>query len=183
MLVWPSQSDARTDLDHGQIVVVTARWLMIGVGLVLTLAYPTATLGDLRLQVSLILLLAIANFYLHAQLIRGRAIPLWAAYSASGADLLVITLLVATQGGFGSYRYVLFFPALLALSVAFDPTVTFAYAVATAVVYAVVSAPTTEPTDAPVLVTRVLMLAAVAFCGAVYWRVERERRGLTKGSK
>jgi glucan phosphoethanolaminetransferase (alkaline phosphatase superfamily) len=183
MLVWPSQSDARTDLDHGQIVIVTARWLMIGVGLVLTLAYPTAALGDLRLQVSLILLLAIANFYLHAQVIRGRPIPLWAAYAASGADLLVISLLVAAQGGFGSYRYVLYFPALLALSVAFDPAVTFVYAVATAVVYAVISMPTTEPTDAPIVVSRVLMLAAVAFCGAVYWRVERERRGIPKGSR
>jgi hypothetical protein len=182
MLVRPSQSDARTDLDHGQIVIVTARWLMIGVGLVLTIAYPTAALAGLRLQVSLILLLAIANFYLHAQVIRGRPIPLWAAYGASAADLLVISLLVAAQGGFGSHRYVLYFPALLALSVAFEPAVTLVYAVATGLVYAVISLPTAEPTETAVLVSRLLMLAAVAFCGAVYWRVERDRRGVPKGS-
>jgi hypothetical protein len=183
MLVRPSQRDARTDLDHGQIVVVTARWLMIVVGLVLTIVYPTGALGDLRLQISMILLLAIGNFYLHAQVIRGRPIQLWAAYAASGADLLVISLLIAAQGGFGSYRYVLYFPALLALSVAFEPLVTLAFAVATVAVYSAISMLTTEPTDAPIVASRLLMLAAVAFCGAVYWRVERERRGIPKGSR
>jgi hypothetical protein len=171
--------DARTDLDHGQIVIVTARWLMIGIGLVLTLAYPTATIGDLRLQVSLILLLGIANFYLHAQVIRGRPIPLAAAYTASGADLLVISLLVALQGGFDSYRYVLYFPALLALSVAFEPVVTLAYGWATILVYGVITLATSHApaADLPVVASRLLMLAAVAFCGAVYWNIERDRRG------
>jgi hypothetical protein len=179
MLARPSQTDARTDLDFGQIVVVTARWLMIGVGLVLTLAYPTAALGDLRLQVSLILLLGIANFYLHAQITRHRPIPLVAAYAASAADLVVISLLVATQGGFGSYRYVLYFPALLALSVAFEPVVTLAYAAATVAVYAGITLATTHSpaVDLPIVATRLLMLAAVAFCSAVYWGIERDRRG------
>src|SRR5262249_61982085 len=101
-----TEPDTRTDLDHGQIVVVTARWMMIVIGLVLTLAYPTATLADLRVQVSLILLLGIANLYLHAQLIRRRPIPTWTAYVASTADLLVILLLLIPQGGFDSYRFV-----------------------------------------------------------------------------
>ena len=179
MLIRPSHNDTRTDVDHGQIVVVTARWLMIAVGLVLTLAYPTATLGDLRLQVSLILLLGVANFYLHARVIRRRPIPLWAAYTASGADLLVISLLCAAQDGFGSYRYVLYFPALLALSVAFEPAVTMIYASATVVVYALLTVPTLQAPGAelPVLASRLVMVAAVSYCGAVYWTVEHNRRG------
>jgi hypothetical protein len=168
-----------TDLDHGQIVVVTARWLMIAVGLILTLAYPTATLADLRVQVSLILLLGIANFYLHAQLIRRRPIPTWTAIVASAADLLVISLLLIPQGGFDSYRFVLYFPALLALSVAFEPDVTFVFASATCAVYLCIALATAGGIHAaagPVIVGRVFMLAAVAFCGAAYWRIERDRR-------
>ena len=57
------------------------------------------------------------------------------AYVASAADLLVISILLIPQGGFGSYRYVLYFPALLALSVAFEPAVTLVYAGAAIVVY------------------------------------------------
>jgi hypothetical protein len=174
-----AHADARTDLDHGQIVIVTARWLMIGIGLALTLAYPTAAITDLRLQVSLILLLAIANFYLHAQVIRRRPIPPLAAYAASAADLIVISLLIAAQGGFASYRYVLYFPALLALSVAFEPIVTLAYGWATVLVYGAITLATSgaPAADLPVVASRLLMLAAVAFCGAVYWGIERDRRG------
>ena len=69
------RADARTDLDHGQIVIVTARWIMIAIGLVLSIFDPTGTVGELRLQVALILLLGIANFYLHAQLLRRKPIP------------------------------------------------------------------------------------------------------------
>lgn len=174
----PSGPDRRTDLDHGQFVVVTARWMMIAVGLILTLAYPTATLADLRIQVSLILMLAIANFYLHAQLIRCRPIPTWTACVASAADLLVISLLLIQQGGFASYRFVLYYPALLALSVAFEPAVTFVYAAATCLVYACIALATAEDLHAaaPVIVGRLFMLAAVAYCGAAYWRIERDRR-------
>jgi hypothetical protein len=177
MLAHTTPSD-RTDLDHGQIVVVTARWMMIAVGLVLTLAYPTATLAELRVQVSLILLLGIANFYLHAQLIRRRPIPTWTAFFASAADLLVISLLLIPQGGFDSYRFVLYFPALLALSVAFEPEVTFAYATACGVVYACIAVATADalPSDLPIIAGRLFMLAAVAYCGASYWRMERARR-------
>jgi hypothetical protein len=178
MLERPTQADARTDLDHGQIVVVTARWTMIVVGLALSIVYPTATVSDLRVQVSLILGLAIANFYLHAQLIRRRPIPRWTAFVASAADLVVISLLLIPQGGFSSYRYVLYFPALLALSVAFEPVVTLAYATATVVVYTCIVLATAHAlgADGPIIVERLLMLAAVASCGAVYWRIERDRR-------
>jgi hypothetical protein len=184
MAAHASDADRRTDLDHGQIVVVTARWLMIAVGLVLTLAYPTATLADLRVQVSLILLLGIANFYLHAQLIRRRPIPTWTAFVASAADLLVISLLLVQQGGFDSYRFVLYFPALLALSVAFEPAVTFVYATATCFVYACIALTTADDLHgaAPVIVGRLFMLAAVAYCGAAYWRIERDRRQPARAS-
>ena len=178
MTTLTGRADARTDLDHGQIVIVTARWIMIAIGLVLSIFYPTGTVGELRLQVALILLLGIANFYLHAQLLRRKPIPVWVAYLASAADLLVISILLLPQGGFDSYRYVLYFPALLALSVAFEPAVTAVYAGAAIVVYGAIAVLTVPlpADDLPIVVCRLLMLAAIAFCGVVYWRIEQERR-------
>jgi hypothetical protein len=120
----------------------------------------------------------VGNFFLHAQLLKRRPIRAEVAYAASAADLAVVSILLLAQGGFGSYRYVLYFPALLALSVAFRPAVTALYAGATAVWYALVAG-SAAPADAdawPIVTTRVLMLVGVAFCGAAYWYVERDRR-------
>ena len=168
---------ALTDLDHGQIVIVTARWILIAVGLFLLIVKPTGNVGELRLQVALILLLGMANFFLHAQLLKRRPIPEAVVYVASAVDLTVISILLLSQGG-DSPLYVLYFPALLALSVAFDPVVTSFYAIATAAVYgsaAVMQAPAGVDV-LPVVTTRLLMLVAVACCGGFYWYVERDRR-------
>ena len=108
----------------------------------------------------------------------GASIPDWVAYVASATDILVISLLLLPQGGFDSYRYVLFFPALVALSVAFEPIVTAAYASTAVILYAGIAVGTAPSlrADLPVIASRVLMLAAVAVCGAVYWHIERDRR-------
>jgi hypothetical protein len=164
--------EAQADLDHGQVVIVTARWLLIVVGLFLLTVKPTSNVSELRLQLALLLVLGLVNFVMHAHLLRRRPIPAAVAFGTSAADLLVITILVLSQGG-NSQVFVLYFPALLALSVAFEPFVTVAYAIATAGVYAVIALGTTT---APIVLTRVLMLAAVACCGGLYWTVERERR-------
>src|SRR5262245_897647 len=169
--------EARANLDHGQTVIVTARWILITVGLLLVIVLPTSDVGELRLQVALILLLGIGNISLHAQLLRRRPIEARVVYLASVADLLVVTLLIMSQGG-DSQLYVLYFPALLALSVAFEPLLTALYTLATATIYgmtAAVQAPQRLEL-APVIATRVVMLVAVAFCGGVYWFVERDRR-------
>jgi hypothetical protein len=177
MSLRPKDADARADLDHGQIVIILARWLLIVVGLFLLILKPTSHLAELRFQIGLILLLGLVNFFLHAQLLGRRSMPRAIAYGASVLDLVVVTILVLSQGG-DSPTFVLYFPALVALSVAFEPVVTIAYALATACVYGVIAA-TEMPTGldgAPVVLTRVLMLAAVAFCGGLYWRVEHDRR-------
>jgi hypothetical protein len=171
------KEEARTGLDHGQLVIVAARWVLIVAGLFLLIVEPAGAVAELRLQIALILLLAIANFFLQAQLLRRRPIPDAVAYAASASDLAVITILVLSQGA-DSQLYVLYFPALLALSVAFEPVVTAIYAAATALVYGAIAVATAPgvPDAVPVVATRVLMLGAVAFCGCVYWHVERDRR-------
>ena len=56
------------DLAQGQIVIVSARWILVIAGLVLTLWAPDK-IGTLRIQLMVLLILAVANFYLHAQLL------------------------------------------------------------------------------------------------------------------
>jgi hypothetical protein len=55
---WFKETD---DLAHGQSVLITARWILVGAGLILALWNPEA-IGELRIQIGLILALAAANF-------------------------------------------------------------------------------------------------------------------------
>lgn len=177
MSLRPLQAEAQADLDHGQVVIVTARWLLIVVGLFLLVLRPTGSVGELRLQIAMLFLLGLVNFVLLARLLRRRPVLPLVAYAASAFDLVVVTILVLSQGG-DSPTFVLYFPALVALSVAFEPVVVIEYALATAGVYGVVALSRLPGglDRGPIVITRVLMLSAVAFCGGVYWYVEHDRR-------
>ena len=177
-----TSTDVSENLAHGQFVIIAARWILVLAGLVLTLWLP-GEIGDLRVQILTLLLLAVVNFYLHAQLLMRRPAADAIAYLASAADLVVITLLVMQGGASGSNLYIFYFPAIVALSVAFPTELVLSYAGTTMLVYASVYIYDldVEPTSAQgqVLIARLLMIAAVAVCGNVYWRIEnRRRRGI-----
>ena len=108
------------NLMYGQKVLVVARWILVVSGLLLALLNPVV-LGEVKIQVGLILTLAVANFFLHVQLIRNQPSLPWVAYLASAVDVLAITMMVVTSGGGASSLYVFYFPALFAISVAFRP--------------------------------------------------------------
>ena len=160
------------DLARGQSVVVAARWLLALAGLVVALWNP-GPIGELRLQIGAILFVAVANFYLHAQLLRRQPAVDAVAYAASAADLAVIGLLVISQGGFNSELYVFYFPAVLAISVAFCTRVSAVFALAAAGSYAVIALPGAIVAGSPdLLLLRLIGMLAVAYCGNVYWRRE-----------
>ncbi len=171
--------DAESDLSHGQVVIVTARWILVGAGLVLALWNPEA-IGALRIQVLVLLLIAVGNFFLHAQLLRRKFAIDAVAYAASAADLAVITLLVASQSGFESNLFVFYFPAVLAYSVAFRRELTAAYTLATVAAYALISFASfgldLSGNDVQTLALRIIMISAVAICGSLYQKIESERR-------
>jgi hypothetical protein len=174
--VRPTRTEAQSDLDHGQVVIIAARWVLIAVGLFLLIVKPAGDVAALRVQIGLVLLLGLGNFAMHAQLLKRRPVAPPLALAAGAIDLVVISALLASQGA-DSQVYVLYFPALLALSVAFEPIVTMIYAAATALVYSAIAGAAPAPGDSSaVIMTRVVMLAGVAFCGAAYWHVERDRR-------
>ena len=165
-----------TELASGQIVIVTARWILVLAGLLLILLTP-GTLSQLRLQIMILLGLAVANFYLCAQIFMRRPAMEPVMYAASLADLVVIALIIISQKGFESGTFVFFFPALLAISVAFPGPMLFLFTSAALAMYAMIGL-FTLPTngDLQLLVIRLLMLAAVAVCGYKYSLIERQRR-------
>ena len=166
-----------SELAHGQSVIVVARWILVVTGLFLIIWNPDQ-LDNLRMQVMTILVLALMNFFLQAQILMGRKTIAPVVYFASMVDFLVITLLVWLTGGFESNTYIFYFPAILAIAVAFDTTLTYGYVSAFAGIYALLCLVTggADSADFPILVSRILMMVAIAFCGNLYWHIERNRR-------
>ena len=163
------------DLYYGQTVIVWARWILIGAGLVLSFWNPR-DLFVLQIQLAVIIALAFGNFYLHVQLLRGHPSIDLVVYGASAADLAVVTALVVVQQGFPSPVFIFYFAAVLGFSVAFPTLLTAIYSAAAIGVYGIICLATAGSADDPAIFTRVLMFAAVAFCGNVFARNETHRR-------
>ncbi len=165
------------ELAWGQGVVITARWILVGAGLLLAV-WNADSLAELRVQVLVILLLAVANFYLHAQLLMRRRTLSIVVYGASAADLAVITVLVLSSGGFSSDVFIFYFPALLALSVAFPTMLTFLYTGGMLGFYGLIGLASVDANldNLQILLARLIILGGVAFCGNLYWRIENHRR-------
>src|SRR5690349_10916310 len=170
----------------GQSVIVTARWVLVLSGLLLALWNPgsNVAIGQIRMHVLALLLLAVGNFYLHAQLLIRRPAVSMVAYAASAADIAVITFLIVSQGGFRSPLYIFYFPALLAFSVAFPTSRTAGFASAVVGLYACVSLFTaTTERDIQTVIVRLMMLIAVAVCGNMYRRIEDNRRSAASAAQ
>jgi hypothetical protein len=163
------------DLALGQGVIIAARWAVVAAGLILAVIAPPSA-AVLRTQVLLILGLAVCNFALQAQILRRRRTLAAVAYAASAADIAIITALVVADGGFASGLYVFYFPAMLALSVAFPLELTIVYAAAILAAMVGVAWLTMPADGGQDIVIRCLMLVAVALCGVVYAGIERSRR-------
>ena len=176
------KTDVDENLAHGQVVIVAAHWMLVITGLMLALWNPGA-LGELQVSILLILSLAVANFFLHARILMGRPIPAQLAYAASTADIAVISLVLIAGGGFNTIPFVFYFPALLALSVAFPSNTTALFTAATVASYGFISMATAGPGAAPTIVTQMVMFVGVAACGNVYWRVEGDRRRVAMGTE
>jgi len=160
------------EMATGQMVIAIARWLLVLVGLLVAVWNPDP-LPQLRIQVAVILLVAIANFVMHAQLLRQRSTLEPVAYAASIGDLLVISLLVASQGGFASNIFVFYFPAILAISVAFETKR--AAALCAVGVCLALGVSELGASDGLSLLERGLALSATAVIGNAYWRLHRDR--------
>ena len=169
---WLGESE---DMMYGQKVLVVARWILVVSGLLLALLNPVV-LGELKIQVGLILTLAVANFFLHVQLVRKQPSLPWVAYLASAVDVLAITLMVMTSGGGASSLYVFYFPALFAISVAFRPRAGLALAGGAIGMYSLMVSTYMGDGGGAFVAARMVMMVAVVVCGVVYRKIEGDRR-------
>lgn len=171
--------DALRELADGQLVIIIARWVLVAAGLLLAIWNP-GDINELRLQIAVLLLAAVSNFFLHAHVLRHQPTLPNILYLSSAADLTIISILVASQGGFDSRLFVFYFPAIAALSLTFPRQVTGFLAGCGIGMYVLICLRTLpEPTTSDhfqALVVRVVMLAGVAFCGALYQHIEANRR-------
>lgn len=163
------------DLAFGQTVLVWARWILIGTGLLLSFWSPTDLL-TLQVQLAAIIALAFGNFYLHVQLLRGHPAIDRVVYGASLADICVVTALVVVQGGFASPVFIFYFAAIVGISVAFPTYLTVGYTGLVVGAYGLISLATAPTDDYPAVFTRLLMIAAIAVCGNLFARNESHRR-------
>ncbi len=88
----------------------------------------------------------------------------------------MVTTLVISQNGYSSPVFVFYFAAVLGLSVAFPTVLTALYTTAVVVVYGTVCLATADSTEYPAVFTRLLMIAAIGLCGALFARSESHRR-------
>jgi len=163
------------DLASGQTVLVWARWILIGTGLLLSFWTPKDLL-TLQVQLAAIIALAFGNFYLHVQLLRGRPALDNVVYGASIADIAVVTALVLVQGGYPSPVFIFYFAAIVGISVAFPTVLTAGYTALVVGVYGIISLATATTDEYPAVFIRLLTIAAVAVCGNLFARHEAERR-------
>jgi hypothetical protein len=163
------------DLAHGQTVLVWARWILIGTGLLLSFWGPKDLL-TLQVQLAAIIALAFGNFYLHVQLLRGHPAIDNVVYGASVADVSVVTALVLVQHGYPSPVFIFYFAAIVGISVAFPTALTAGYTATVIGVYGIIALVTAPMDGFPAVFTRLLMIAAVAVCGNVFARSESKRR-------
>ncbi len=172
------QKEASKDFSSGQIVILIARWLLIGAGFLITLWSPEEKYLD-PIKITLIFLfgLAVANFYLHAQLLMKRPVRALIVYAASAVDIAVVTIIIAAFGsGLNDPLFVFYYPALLALALVFPLAVTCSFTVGLMLVYVLVGLSLRpDAAELQVLVARMISLVAVAAVGATYQFIERRR--------
>ncbi len=177
---WKPDPAAERDIGYGHIVVISARWILIVAAWVLTLWQPeeTAT-SELRLTIVLLMVYSVGNFFLTVQWMRNAESLIRAVYLTCLADLSLITALVIALGGYDSTLFVFYFPALLALSVTLPRAVTTLYTLSVLGAYgaiAAIKAGEIGDTEAQTIATRLILLASIAFAGALYQTIEADRR-------
>ena len=173
-----NKSPIISPLAEGQMVIIIARWVLVLTSIFLILAdTQSVSFNVIRFEIMVVLMLAVSNFFLVAQVITKRKPNSVVVYSMSLADLLVITTVIIVQGGFNSGVYTFYFPALLAFALAFPMLELYVFLGGTVCIYSFISLLTMhDVNDIQTLLVRILMLVAVAHCANHFAQLERNRR-------
>ena len=108
------------DYVYTQRIAVLVRWFLIVTWLVLQNTRPNLDEGFFFINNALALTLAALNGYVHWRILKGRPITSGYVLALSLMDLSVITVGIGVSSRFGNHFVVLYYPALLALSLVFS---------------------------------------------------------------
>ncbi len=162
---------------HGHILIITARWVLVLVGLVLTLNKPQ-DLFEMELSILVILSLAVANFFLHVSTVTGRPIQRYFIYAATVGDVAVISIIVAMTGGADANSFVFYYPAVLAYALVFPRSIVLLFTAGVIGTYSAVAAQSLAApgADIGIFLVRLLTLVALMSLTTMYQQVERRRQ-------
>ena len=169
------------DYVYTQRIAVLVRWFLIVTWLVLHNNRPNLDEAYFFINNALALTLAALNGYVHWRILKGRPITRGYVLALSLMDLSVITAGIGVAGRFGNHFFILYYAALLALSLVFSSRrLSFGVTSLVAIAYAGISI-TMEPGldfdgDEDVLIIRLATMFAVVVAGNLMGRIERNRR-------
>jgi hypothetical protein len=181
------QQEAAEDIFFGQVVIIWARWFVILTGAVLALWAANST-SELTVASLLIVALMAVNFFVHGRYLMERPINRSLTALVSLVDLAIITMIVLAwraQTGLESPFFIFYFPVLAAFAFVFTPRFTLLYT-ALALLSYIGAVFLSDPgfflnaQDLELLITRLITLAAMGGLGTYYWRIQRERRRLSR---
>ncbi len=175
------------DIFFGQVVLIWARWFFILAGIVLTLWTATST-NEITFSVLFVVALMAMNFFLHGRHLIEKPANAKLILVAAILDLLIITAIVATWGiriGLQSQFFIFYYPMLLGFAFVFPRRATVLYTTVTLIAYAAICIVVSPEIlgsmgDIKLLIMRLITLAAIGGLGTYYWRIQRERRRMTR---
>ena len=175
-----------TPLDAEQqarlLILIVMRWLLLAAAFFVADYRPGTTAADLTALNVVLAIAVLLNAHLHWLLWRQRPIALVLPLAASLYDLLAVTLGIAFVDGFDNSNFVLYYPALLAITLVFPGPLSLAYAGAAMLAYALIGVTTHDAfdvhdrTDVKAMVIRLISMAATIIIGNLVVRIDRPRR-------
>ena len=170
------------DHRYSQRIAVFVRWFLIVIWLLLQNYRPDV--GEIYFIINngLVVTLAVVNAYLHWRIWKGRPITRPYVLGLSIMDVCVITAGIGVSSRFDNNFFILYYPALLALSLVFSSRrLSFTFVTLVAMAYIGLSL-TLEPgvrfdiKEEKILVIKVATMFAVVAAGNLMTRIERMRR-------
>lgn len=177
-----AEQEAAEDVFFGQVVIIWARWFVIGAVAIMTL-WNATTVEDITINTLLIGGLMAVNFFLHGRYMMEKPVNRTVLIAVSVLDIAVVSAIVFAGTAPGSEHFVFYYPFLVAVAFVLPPRISIPYTVLALAAYATVAFVTYAAYEIPfavgdlkLLVVRMITLAAVGGLGMYYWRLQRGRR-------
>ena len=170
------------DYAYTQRIAVAVRWFLIGTWLFLHNYRPDLDEAYFFINNGLAVALAVLNAYVTWRIWKGRPITRRYVLALSAMDLAAITVGIGVSTRFGNNSFVLYYPALLGLSMVFHSRrLSFSVVSLVAMAYVVISVAfdpgvSYASGQEKILIIRVASMYAVVGAASLMARIERNRR-------